>query len=434
MKYSTDKIKEFLKRPVIQVTLVVLPAIVFGMREQINDFGIPIYISIIIYLVLQILGVYLNVMIQFDVAKYKALKDLTHKTDILSVNKHGLQLKRIVQILENSANPVEVYSQPQDIINNILTILKDSMCTFFGIEEDHSAMSDVHISIYYKFPQDKTDWDWKLTIPIGESRMSNIHEEKIKIFRDLKQPKPDTPNIYWKYINNITDKCGSLACYRITLRNASVVYIEAVISVATYEQQFSKINKRSIHTKNIEENMKNVFSDIYESQICIELCNFYMTHLWMKYGDPEQRALKNMRSSLSKWNSMKIVRQLQRIAETKEGKKLPAEVYSQANDMTNTIQNILEASIISLLNINESRKKEADLRVHMYYRFVSDRTANTFEDWISAESLEKSTLNVADLSKKDNIEGRSSTFKYLLDECKTRSYVFFIQSKKHMMI
>lgn len=71
---------------------------------------------------------------------------------------------------------------------------------------------------------------------------------------------------------------GSIACYRFDIKKNDKVYVRAVLSITSYQQQFTSDNSKD-KVNNVRENMDDFVISDFEKRIRIELCLLYLAFL-----------------------------------------------------------------------------------------------------------------------------------------------------------
>ena len=261
------KIKSYIKNHsqfLFQLLLFIPPSIVFGMREQIaTRLNINVWVIIFIYISLQIAGLIYTYNKNKEDAQYKDARGLLINSEEWCEKKYKNMLERIHHVYNYDEDAVDIYSNPEDIIQNILNILEENIYQFFGIINDISTKRDIFIGICYRFPQeDKNEGNWISIVSPGTNKSTKQHDDFINNFRtrNTEDIKYD-----WDYCSELERTKGSIACYRITLRYINICYIEAVISVLSYKQRFDDLFKRPMSKKKIEDKMQSVLRDLFEA-------------------------------------------------------------------------------------------------------------------------------------------------------------------------
>lgn len=226
---------------------------------------------------------------------YNLLDSILIQNGKICDKKANTQIKKIESIKEKTAKPEKVFTAPCEQFKAILDCMRDCLISMLSEDEYKFSDNEVHVCLAYNFPLENKDiWHWT-----DNNRQKGLPiEDLIKapdstFSRLLKLKKPylffnskEEAREKGYYVIDDSDQTdregklkGSIACYRIALRTDNNTYIKAVLSIATYNKKFSKVDdEKSVEA--IEYNMYESIFNSFEKQLKVELCNFYMQYLY----------------------------------------------------------------------------------------------------------------------------------------------------------
>ncbi len=85
-------------------------------------------------------------------------------------------------------------------------------------------------------------------------------------------------------VNENNELKGSIACYKITIKELNDVLIQAILSLSTYNKKFVNTNnKKTIN--NVEYNIRQYIINPFINRINVELCLLYLYTLYDQMKD-----------------------------------------------------------------------------------------------------------------------------------------------------
>lgn len=179
--------------------------------------------------------------------------------------------------------------QMAEIKRNLETCIKQLLNTY-SHENDEK---DLYASILYRFPalpNSEDGWFWAVSARERGLEKSQLLRPDSTFSRLLESDEPylifNSKSLALKqksYIPDDNDKKeelkGSIVCYRIKAKLNDIIYLDAVVGISTYQKPFVYTNDEN-EINNIAQLIKTYVIDVFEKQICIELCNCYMRRLY----------------------------------------------------------------------------------------------------------------------------------------------------------
>lgn len=229
-----------------------------------------------------------------DKLKLIILENVDVEINTICNNKFITLTQRLWEIKQNNIHEFpENISKPCEQLKYITEKINDCLCKLLSQNEYSINENELYISLYYNFPLENESWyraknifpEKGLNIDElinGQTTFSKVLKSKEKfIFYNSKEQARKTDN----YISDGDDKLddnnelkGSIACYRIIIKESGQELIKAVLSITTYNKKFvNSENKKVID--NVKFNMETYILDPFVKRINIELCLLYLSFL-----------------------------------------------------------------------------------------------------------------------------------------------------------
>lgn len=230
-----------------------------------------------------------------DKRKLFVLEQVDMETNRICDNKFITLKKRLWKIKNGKiVDCPQIVSKPCEQLKHILEKMNNCLCKLLSQNEYCIKTDELYISLYYNFPLE--DDVWRLTDSLSPEKGLSIDElmdEKSTFSKVLKSKQPllfynskEQARKMDSYITDEEDRLnennelkGSIACYRIIVKEEKQELIKAVLSVTTYNKKFVNSDDKKIieNTKyNVDEHVLKPFI----KRICIELCLLYLSVLY----------------------------------------------------------------------------------------------------------------------------------------------------------
>lgn len=229
-----------------------------------------------------------------EVGGYGLLYNLRRSTGKICESKINTLLTEIEHVKLNNSSPPHIVSNPKNQLAKIAQEMEDCLKKLLDEEDGRGAKNDdLHVTIAYIFLKDDKEWHWA-TREHGLNFRELLDDPGDTIFRKLVSD-PRRSRIFYNSKQEAftkgeykTDKydemstsgalLGSIACYKIDVTKNDTTYVRAILSISTYDHQFtSDTSKEAAHI--VKENMSNfVFAD-FSKRIEVELCLLYLSYL-----------------------------------------------------------------------------------------------------------------------------------------------------------
>jgi len=185
---------------------------------------------------------------------YEVLSNLDQSIDSVVLSKNERFLNYIHSRKDDSI-AFKSITQPKDQIDQIIKKMQELLSSIFGIEEEM-----ISISIIYRIDENDT-WDWFKTFNIEggltlnqlltnpNSTVRNIIDNRhiIVFYPDKKlaiKKKVYVPGM----LDDRYDNVGSLYCEKINVTKNDITYMEAILTITTFNKQFcDEKDEYSIH-------------------------------------------------------------------------------------------------------------------------------------------------------------------------------------------
>lgn len=219
-------------------------------------------------------------------------------TDINKIcdNKYMTLKKRIWKIKNEKTEEIpRIISSPSEQLKHIVEKMNNCLCKLLSQQNEYVIkQEELYISLYYNFPLE--DDSWQQTDRFSPERglgVKNLLTKETLFARILKSREnflfynsKEQARIEGCYIQDEDDRIseegkikGSIACYRIIVKECEQILVQAVLSISTYDKQF--INKDDKGTiKNSIFNIDEYILKPFIKRINIELCLLYLDKLY----------------------------------------------------------------------------------------------------------------------------------------------------------
>lgn len=240
---------------------------------------------------------YAKLNTDLDRRKLYVLEQVDSETNRICENKFVTLKKRIWKIKNENINDIpQIVSSPCEQLKHITDKMNNCLCKLLSQDKNRINQDELYISLYYNFPMEDSIWRQADSIaPEKGLSIEELMDEKSTFSRVLKSKGPflffnskeDARKTDY-YISDGED-CfdennelkGSIACYRITIKESKKELVKAVLSITTYNKRFVNDNdKKTIN--NVRYNMQQHILEPFIKRIDIELCLLYLSVLYNK--------------------------------------------------------------------------------------------------------------------------------------------------------
>lgn len=229
-----------------------------------------------------------------DKRKLVILEHVDIETNKICDNKYITLKKRLWEIKQGKIDDFpEIVSKPCEQLKHITEKMSSCLCKLLSQNEYSINENELYISLYYNFPMEDKFWHRTDNISpekglsIGTllnegSTFSKVLRSKEQfVFYNSKEQARKTDN----YIRDGEDRLdennelkGSIACYRIIIKEAGQELVKAVLSITTYNKKFINNDDKKI-IDNVKFNMDEYVLKPFIKRINIELCLLYLSIL-----------------------------------------------------------------------------------------------------------------------------------------------------------
>ena len=212
-------------------------------------------------------------------------------------NKCDTLLSVIHGIISDNKVPKYIISKPCEQLKMITREMRNCLRAVLVHGGYYLNENEMYVSIFYKF---YSSVEWKQTHSAfpetglsvldvtsnPKSTFSQVLKNKNGVIFINDQQKgmvkeqyiPDKDD---KYDENNALK-GSILCYRIICQKHGIKYIEAVLSISTYDKKIEPSNSNE-KIKNTQDNICKYIIQAFEKRIKIELCLVYLSELYYEH-------------------------------------------------------------------------------------------------------------------------------------------------------
>jgi len=201
-------------------------------------------------------------------------------------------LKSLEKINKKELAPFYIYSYPGYQLEKLLDNLRKMSSMVLSVKGGYAVDTDeIYASLAFRMPQEpECKWQWAdirrrrgldLSTIISSPRSTFNHllnSSRPSVFHNSKeQAKAEG-----KYLADGDDKyqdeklLGSIACYKLDIKHYNETYIEAILSLTTYNKPFAPTQDEKTAEANLEDFVVNEF----EKRLSVELCNYYFYALY----------------------------------------------------------------------------------------------------------------------------------------------------------
>lgn len=230
-----------------------------------------------------------------DKRKLVVLENVDIETNKICDNKYITLKKRLWKIKNGQIVDIpQIVSNPCEQLKHILDKMNNCLCKLLYQKEYSINSDELYISLYYNFPMENNVWRQADSLsPEKGLTIDELMDEKSTFSKVLSSKKPflfynskEQARKLDSYIRDGEDRInendelkGSIACYRIVVKEEKQELIKAVLSITTYNKRFvSSDNKKIIN--NVKFNMDEYIFKPFIKRIDIELCLLYLATLY----------------------------------------------------------------------------------------------------------------------------------------------------------
>lgn len=232
-----------------------------------------------------------------DKRKLFVLEKVDLETNKICDNKFITLKRKLSEIKRgNTTNFPQIVSNPCEQLKHITEKMNNCLCKLLSQNEYSINENELYISLYYNFPME--DSTWRQADSIVPEKGLNINElintkstfskvlksKESFLFYNSKEQARKTDS----YVSDGEDRLndndelkGSIACYRIVIKDSGQELIKAVLSVTTYNKKFVNSDNKKI-IDNVKFNMDEYILKPFIKRIDIELCLLYLSVLYSK--------------------------------------------------------------------------------------------------------------------------------------------------------
>ena len=233
----------------------------------------------------------------FEIGGFAFLNNIRKGISLICDSKLKTLVTTIDEVKNKGKTKPTIISNPLKQLQEISNQIVQCLSQLLAEKGDNKVTGkDIYATIAYQFPQESNkDWHWATEEHgLGFDQLINAPNSSNKssfqtlldggnnyVFFNRKQ---DALNGH-QYICDEFDKTdddgnlkGSIACYRFDVKKNDKIYVRAVLSITSYQQQFTSNNaKKSVN--NVRQNMDDFVISEFEKRIKIELCLLYLSSL-----------------------------------------------------------------------------------------------------------------------------------------------------------
>lgn len=230
-----------------------------------------------------------------DKRKLVVLENVDIETNKICDNKYITLKKRLWKIKNGEIVDIpQIVSNPCEQLKHILDKMNNCLCKLLYQKEYSINSDELYISLYYNFPMENNVWKQADSLsPEKGLTIDELMDEKSTFSKVLSSKEPflfynskEQARKLDSYIRDGEDRInendelkGSIACYRIVVKEEKQELIKAVLSITTYNKSFvSSDNKKIIN--NVKFNMDEYIFKPFIKRIDIELCLLYLATLY----------------------------------------------------------------------------------------------------------------------------------------------------------
>lgn len=232
-----------------------------------------------------------------DKRKLFILESVDRETNKICDNKF-ITLKKQLWKIKNGkiVDFPQIVSNPCEQLKHILDKMNNCLCKLLSQKEYNITSDELYISLYYNFPLEDDMWKQADSLaPEKGLTIDELQNEKSTFSKVLSSKEPflfynnkEQARKQDSYIRDSEDRLnendelkGSIACYRIVVKENNQELIKAVLSITTYNKKFVNSDDKKI-IDNVKFNMDEYILKAFVKRIDIELCLLYLATLYNK--------------------------------------------------------------------------------------------------------------------------------------------------------
>lgn len=234
----------------------------------------------------------------FEVGGFFFLNSLRKGINKICDSKLSTLIARVDSVKKSGCKAPTIVSDPPKQLQGISDQIVGCLSQLLAEKSDNQVSGkDIYATIAYQFPQEGNEWHWATEerglgldqlVPAttaGHSAKSTflvlLESGKNYVFYNRKQEAFETG----KYICDDYDEKddngklkGSIACYKLEIKKNDTIYVRAVLSITSYQQQFSSDESNEV-IRTVRKNMDDFVISDFSKRIKIELCLLYLSFL-----------------------------------------------------------------------------------------------------------------------------------------------------------
>lgn len=230
-----------------------------------------------------------------DKRKLFILENVDIETNRICDNKYITLKKRLWKIKNGKiVDFPQIVSNPCEQLKHILDKMNNCLCKLLSQKEYSINSDELYISLYYNFPMENDIWRQTDSLsPEKGLTIDELLDEKSTFSKVLSSKEPlvfynskEQARKQDSYIRDGEDRVnendelkGSIACYRIVVKEEKQELIKAVLSITTYNKKFVNSDDKKI-IDNVKFNMDEYILKTFIKRIDIELCLLYLATLY----------------------------------------------------------------------------------------------------------------------------------------------------------
>lgn len=234
----------------------------------------------------------------FEIGGFVFLNSLRKGINKICDSKLSTLIAQVDSIKKSGGNPPAIVSDPPKQLQGIADQIVGCLSQLLTEKSDNRVSGkDIYATIAYQFPLEGGEWYWATEerglgldqlVPIATAGISAkstfsvlLESGKNYVFYNRKQDAFETG----KYICDDYDEKddngklkGSIACYKLEIKKNDTIYVRAVLSITSYQQQFSSDVSNEV-VRTVRKNMDDFVISDFSKRIKIELCLLYLSFL-----------------------------------------------------------------------------------------------------------------------------------------------------------
>jgi hypothetical protein len=205
-----------------------------------------------------------------------------------------IKLKAVMhQTLNDKRHSIPtIISDPSKQLRKILEQINTCLCLFISQPLNKFRTKDFNITLIYNLPKDGETWYWlegtnerdfsldDLINPKNNTSFNYVRNNKLQYyFNNRKEDAKDNGHYVYDSQDETNAKnkneVGSIFCYKFQIKTNNTVYVNAIISISTYQKRFVPDNNEE-KINNTRENIVKLVKENFGKRIQIELCLLYL--------------------------------------------------------------------------------------------------------------------------------------------------------------